>query len=82
MPNRLRVALPLACFLTSALGYIWPDLAYDWVEEFIWKDLTSFADIPPACGPDASNPDGTSVSDFAEWLRFVRRWRYSRAFRG
>ncbi|KAJ6468452.1 heme peroxidase [Mycena sanguinolenta] len=71
MPNRLHIALALACCLTSALGYTWPDLAYDWVEEFIWKDLTNFADIPPACGPDASNPDGTSFSDFAEWLRFA-----------
>ncbi|KAJ7285292.1 heme peroxidase [Mycena rebaudengoi] len=53
----------------STAAYTWPNLAYDYVEEFLWLELTGFAAIPPVCGPTAANPDGTSPSTQAQWLR-------------
>ena len=53
-------------------AYTWPNLAYDFIEEFLWLELTGFAAIPAACGPNTANPDGTTPSIQAQWLRTVR----------
>jgi hypothetical protein len=64
-------------FWTDGLAYTWPNIAYDYVEEFLWLELTGFAAIPPVCGPTAANPDGTSPSIQAQWLRTVCPFRFS-----
>jgi hypothetical protein len=56
-------------FFTEVLAYTWPNLAYDYVEEFLWLELTGFAAIPPVC---TASPDGTTPSIQAQWLRTVR----------
>ncbi|KAF8068734.1 heme peroxidase [Lyophyllum atratum] len=50
-------------------AYTWPNLAYDYIEEFLWRELTGFAGIPRICGPTTTNPDGTTASIQAQWLR-------------
>jgi hypothetical protein len=55
-------------FFTEVLAYTWPNLAYDYVEEFLWLELTGFAAIPPVC---TASPDGTTPSIQAQWLRTV-----------
>ncbi|KAJ7238586.1 heme peroxidase [Mycena haematopus] len=60
------LAVLLAIFFADAAAYTWPNLAYDYVEEFLWLELTGFADIPTVC---TSSPDGTTPSIQAQWLR-------------
>jgi hypothetical protein len=60
---------------TKVLAYTWPNLAYDYVEEFLWLELTAFAAIPPVC---TASPDGTTPSVQAQWLRTVRRFQFLR----
>ncbi|KAF7336882.1 Peroxidase [Mycena venus] len=52
--------------IANTLAYTWPNLAYDYVEEFLWLELTGFAAIPTVC---TASPDGTTPSIQAQWLR-------------
>ncbi|KAJ7227460.1 heme peroxidase [Mycena pura] len=68
------MALPLLVLILATCSaviqaYTWPDLAYDYVEEFLWLELTGFAGIPAVCAPSSGNPDGTTPSIQAQWLR-------------
>ncbi|KAJ7067236.1 heme peroxidase [Mycena amicta] len=69
MALKLTRLLFLASIFAQAFAYTWPNPAYDFVEEFLWLELTGFAGIPAVCGPTAANPDGTSPSVQAQWLR-------------
>ncbi|KAJ7364438.1 putative L-ascorbate oxidase [Mycena albidolilacea] len=60
------LAALVVLFLADALAYTWPNLAYDFVEEFLWLELTGFAGIPAVC---TASPDGTTPSIQAQWLR-------------
>ncbi|KAF8141080.1 heme peroxidase [Mycena galopus ATCC 62051] len=60
------LAVILVIFLADASAYTWPTVAYDYVEEFIWLELTGFAGIPAVC---TASPDGTTPSIQAQWLR-------------
>jgi hypothetical protein len=63
------LAALVVLFLADALAYTWPNLAYDFVEEFLWLELTGFAGIPAVC---TASPDGTTPSIQAQWLRTVQ----------
>lgn len=76
MALSLIVLILTTCSVIHA--YTWPDLAYDYVEEFLWLELTGFADIPAVCAPTSANPDGTTPSIQAQWLRTVRRFASSK----
>ncbi|KAJ7094262.1 heme peroxidase [Mycena epipterygia] len=66
MIKRLPLFVVFAHYLAAALAYTWPNIAYDYVEEFLWLELTGFAGIPPVC---TASPDGTTPSIQAQWLR-------------
>ncbi|KAF7312599.1 Peroxidase [Mycena indigotica] len=67
--NKLKLLLLASISVAQVLAYTWPNPAYDYVEEFLWLELTGFAAIPALCGPNAANPNGTTPSIQAQWLR-------------
>ncbi|KAJ6577055.1 heme peroxidase [Mycena vulgaris] len=60
------LAIIFANYWANALAYTWPNVAYDYIEEFLWLELTGFAGIPAVC---TASPDGTTPSIQAQWLR-------------